>query len=82
MQSITTPDMIEASRKQFAWTEMLKNFQHLTTQAQVGFLVQHKMLDGVEVHSSCGVARGAVKRQENTRALRLWFELNWDKVKS
>lgn len=68
----------EAARKQFAWKQMLSNFQHLKTAAQVGFLVQHKMIDGVEVP----LRTGAAKRQENTRALRAWFEENWDKVKS
>jgi hypothetical protein len=66
---------IEA-RKQSAWSAMLSNFQHLKTDAQVGFLVKHTMIDGVELP----LRKGAAKRQENTRALRAWFELNWDKV--
>lgn len=68
----------EAARKHFAWTQMLYNFQHLKTAAQVGFLVKHKMIDSVEVP----LRTGAAKRQENTKALRAWFEANWDKVKA
>ena len=68
----------EAVRKDFAWKAMLYNFQHLKTAAQVGFLVQRKMIDSVEVP----LRTGAAKRQENTKALRAWFEANWDKVKS